>query len=285
MTDPIDAKISNVLGGEVAGNSVQAGAVYGDVHFGRKRWPPRVRMLVILIAAALLSVSAGVGVALLRSRSKASSVGLDPVSVAVDLVAPPCETTWVLKRRPSEIDWSVPVADAVSWRAWSPAKDGFSGSPGWVLATVQGKSDAQVVLTGLRVFVQERHEPVSGTTLDVACGGPIAFRWLAVDLDAEPPRVTPGFSEDFLPPDAPEREKTPIRFPYEVSIADAETFLIEATTARCYCTWTAELSWASEGRTGIVRIDDHGKPFGISSSTNTVACTLGGLSGGPPKCG
>jgi hypothetical protein len=49
--------------------------------------------------------------------------------------------------------------------------------------------------------------------------------------------------------------------PYRVSARDPEELLVKATTDGCDCRWYLELDWSSEGRTGTVRIDDHGQPF------------------------
>ena len=52
-----------------------------------------------------------------------------------------------------------------------------------------------------------------------------------------------------------------MRLPYRVSAEDPEVLLIDARTRNCACSWYLELDWSSQGRTGTVRIDDHGRPF------------------------
>ncbi|MFI9819466.1 hypothetical protein ACIHFC_03160 [Streptomyces sp. NPDC052013] len=52
-----------------------------------------------------------------------------------------------------------------------------------------------------------------------------------------------------------------MRLPYRVSAKDPEVLLVTARTGTCDCRWYLELDWSSQGRTGTVRIDDHGRPF------------------------
>jgi hypothetical protein len=74
----------------------------------------------------------------------------------------------------------------------------------------------------------------------------------------------------------PERERRPIRFPYRVSISDAETFVVDGNTAQCHCFWEIELSWASQGQVGKVVIDDGGRPFEVTGTRNAArTCTTG----------
>jgi hypothetical protein len=57
-----------------------------------------------------------------------------------------------------------------------------------------------------------------------------------------------------------------VEFPYRVSAADPEVLLVTATTQTYDCDWYLELDWSSQGRTGTVRIDDHGRPFRTTST-------------------
>jgi hypothetical protein len=65
-------------------------------------------------------------------------------------------------------------------------------------------------------------------------------------------------------------------FPYKVSIIDAETFVVEGRATTCDCDWQIELSWAAEGKSGTLTIDDNGKPFRVSGGANvTQVCATG----------
>jgi hypothetical protein len=177
-----------------------------------------------------------------------------------------------------------------------PARPGASGNDGdwadWarrtgavpttqsVSFTVQGRSEAQVVLTDLRVRVVERLPAIAGVLVRAGFGGDAVYRWVSADLDTDPPTLSPGIDEMYEG-SAP-AERRPIAFPYEVSISDAETFLVDGTADSCYCSWIIELSWASEGHVGTVTIDDNGKPFRVTGKSNiTVSCET---SGNGEKC-
>jgi hypothetical protein len=144
-------------------------------------------------------------------------------------------------------------------RRWAEALGGADAGKSWVSVTVQGRSPRSVVLQGLRVRIVEQRPPPRGTTVTAACGGPVDVRLVTVDLDTSPPRIVRSDLPDVRPAD-PE-DLTPVRFPYTVSDVDPEQFAIVAVTERCDCTWTAELLWLDQGRRGVTRIDDGGKPF------------------------
>jgi hypothetical protein len=144
-----------------------------------------------------------------------------------------------------------------------------------VPSTLPGVHGLTTLRTGLKVRVLERKPlPATSTVLVAGCGGDGAFRWLDVDLDESPPRATPGFranAVEGLRGEVSDKQLTPIRFPYSVSLSDAEPFLITARTRRCDCAWVAEVTWASEGRTGTTVIDDGGRPFRSTAITNASA--------------
>jgi hypothetical protein len=123
--------------------------------------------------------------------------------------------------------------------------------------SVQGRSSTAVVLTALRVRVVGRTDPAPGNAyaMDQGCGGSISPRYFAVDLDKDRPvaRSVPG-NDTGTPIPA-------VRMPYRVSAEDPEVLLVTARTETCDCSWYLELDWSSQGRTGTVRIDDHGRPF------------------------
>lgn len=160
-----------------------------------------------------------------------------------------------------------------SWQDWPPAATGVSASPDNVGLIVQGRSNAEVVLTGLKVRVQERRPPLAGTSLHAACGEPGAFRWLEVDLDHDPPRLLSGYNYELAEGETefvPDWELQPLQFPYKVSVSEAESFLVKANTNGCDCTWDIALTWATQGRTGTSVINNNGVPFRTTSTRDIV---------------
>jgi hypothetical protein len=157
-----------------------------------------------------------------------------------------------------------------------PAADGtVSANTSRVLVTLQGRSQKAVVLTGISIDVSARRNPPAGTLLTSECGGPGAFRYLAADLDSDPPVITTELGAGD-PPSGMENAG-PIKFPYIVSASEPEVFEIDASTTECDCDWTARVSWQSDGRSGSITISNNGKPFRTSSDKAVLAvCSYGG---------
>ncbi len=62
------------------------------------------------------------------------------------------------------------------------------------------------------------------------------------------------------------------QFPYTVSLSNSETFVIKASTEGCDCDWVVDLHRASQGQTGVLPINDNGRPFRTSSAKNARDC-------------
>jgi hypothetical protein len=190
----------------------------------------------------------------------------DPITI-VTAVNSGCGITWFTARPPDEIDFG--AVDDIE-PDWSEVSGAMPADVTVVQATIQGRSGAEVALTGIDIEVRERRRPPSGTALRaMVCGDVGAIRWMTVDLDDDRPRASINYSEaaaDLL--DAPTEQRRPIQFPYVVSVDDLETFEITATTDGCDCEWVALLHWRSEGRAGTDVIDDNGKPFRTVSIAN-----------------
>jgi hypothetical protein len=221
-----------------------------------------------------------------------------PFTVASEISRADCETDLFTAKPPRDIDFSKPLrkppelagSDAPYGWGWKvfPAADGApNASPASVYVTVQGTTTTAVVLRSIDIRVVQRRIAPAGTILHNDCGGNITYRWLAVDLDKNPPHVNAVLDKsmvDVLPPASP-KNREPIRFPYTVSSTDPEVFEIRATTVNCDCDWIAEMSWTSGGDSGVVTIRDGGKPFRTVGRANATAqCNgLGKECGAPTK--
>ncbi|MGW0762014.1 helix-turn-helix domain-containing protein [Streptomyces sp. NPDC002814] len=169
-----------------------------------------------------------------------------------------CSHDYVINKPPQQVPPPPPPQDAANW---ARALGAVHGREQLVEISVQGRSKTAVVLEALRVRVVGRGEPVAGKaySMDQGCGGSLSPRYFAVDLDINRPIARPVDGGD---------ENGPIpavRMPYRVSSEDPEVLLVTATTETCDCRWFLELDWSSQGRSGTVRIDDHGRPFRTSS--------------------
>lgn len=169
-----------------------------------------------------------------------------------------CGHRYLIDRGPSEVAPPPTEQDAPTWAA---AHDAVHGGTTNVEVTVQGRASSAVVLQALHVRVVGRRTPLawSSFAMDNGCGGSLTPRAFSVNLDAARPLARPTEGNDAGKP------IPAVRFPYRVSASDPEVLLVNARTADCDCSWYLELDWTSGGRSGTLRIDDHGSPFRTSS--------------------
>ncbi|MGW7129036.1 helix-turn-helix domain-containing protein [Streptomyces bobili] len=197
-----------------------------------------------------------------RTPEPSTSAGTAPGDATVPLTwtadsqawALGCGHDYVVAQPPARVPPPPAAQDAGPWAA---AQGAVHGRETVVEITVQGRSTTAVVLTALRVRVAGRTDPAPGNVyaMDQGCGGSISPRHFAVDLDRDRPIARPVAGNDTGTP------IPAVRMPYRVSSTDPEVLLVTARTQGCDCSWYLELDWSSEGRTGTVRVDDHGRPF------------------------
>ncbi|MFF3452527.1 helix-turn-helix domain-containing protein [Streptomyces sp. NPDC002667] len=167
-----------------------------------------------------------------------------------------CGHDYIIGRPPRQVP---PPPSAEDAEVWANAQDAVHGGETTVRVAVQGLTSTAVVLEALHVRVVRHATPPAGGAYDydtsLGCGGGITPRSFAVSLDKRTPvpRAMPGSRGDTILPAR--------RLPYRVSVEDPEVLLVDARTAHCACAWYLDLDWSSQGRTGTIRIDDHGRPF------------------------
>ncbi|WP_405867975.1 helix-turn-helix domain-containing protein [Streptomyces sp. NBC_00005] len=169
-----------------------------------------------------------------------------------------CGHDYVIDKTPAQVPPPPVQQDAGSWAATQGA---VHGRQTMVQISVQGRSSTAVVLEALRVRIVSRGNPASGSAyaMDQGCGGELTPRSFTVNLDADRPIARPKDGADS------EHTIPAVHFPYRVSAEDPEVLLVDATTLAHDARWYLELDWSSQGRSGTVRIDDHGRPFRTSS--------------------
>ncbi|MFJ7077270.1 helix-turn-helix domain-containing protein [Streptomyces sp. NPDC098781] len=170
-----------------------------------------------------------------------------------------CGHDYVIAKPPGQVPPPPNPQDAATWAG---TQNAVHGQQTLVRITVQGRSSTAVVLDALRVRVVGRSAPMEGSNyaMDHGCGGALTPRYFSVDLDKDRPIARPVDGNDTgvtIPA---------MRLPYRVSAEDPEVLLVDARTVSCDCTWYLELDWSSQGRTGTVRVDDHGRPFRTTST-------------------
>ncbi|WP_405591054.1 helix-turn-helix domain-containing protein [Streptomyces sp. NBC_01092] len=195
-----------------------------------------------------------------KSGGPQPSTGL-PLTVSADshVWQAGCGHDYVIAKPPRQVPPPPNPQDAATWAA---TQNAVHGRQTLVKITVQGRSSTAVVLEALRVRVVGRSAPMEGTNyaMDNGCGGALTPRYFDVDLDKDRPVARPADGNDTgvtIPA---------MRLPYRVSAEDPEVLLVDAKTQTCDCSWYLELDWSSQGRTGTVRIDDHGRPFRTTST-------------------
>ncbi|MFD4791588.1 helix-turn-helix domain-containing protein [Streptomyces sp. NPDC058459] len=167
-----------------------------------------------------------------------------------------CDHDYVIARPPRLVPPPPVPADAAAWAGSQGAVHGRTTN---LRITVQGQGPAAVVLTALHVRIAERTAPATRPSIAYSmyegCGAALIPRYFSVDLDTHRPlaRSVPG--------NDPGRPAPAIDFPYRVSQREPEVLFLSARTVACTCDWYLELDWSSQGRTGSVRVDDHGRPF------------------------
>ncbi|MGW1619439.1 helix-turn-helix domain-containing protein [Streptomyces sp. NPDC002172] len=170
-----------------------------------------------------------------------------------------CDHDYVIDKQPAQVPPPPAPQDAGAWAATQGAVHGGNTI---VDVSVQGRSSTAVVLEALRVRVVGRTAPAPGIAYSMAdgCGGGLTPRYFDVNLDKDRPIARPVAGEG---PDG--QTVSTMHLPYRVSATDPEVLRVKASTAGCDCRWYLELDWSSQGRSGTVRIDDHGRPFRTSS--------------------
>ncbi|MFB7245782.1 helix-turn-helix domain-containing protein [Streptomyces populi] len=167
-----------------------------------------------------------------------------------------CGHTYVIDKAPEQVPPPPAPQDA---SPWAQTQNAVHGGETLVDITVQGRSDAAVVLEALRVRVVGRSAPLKGVAYATGggCGGGLGVGAFTVDLDKDRPVASPVSSDDGTGPRI-------LRPPFRVSVQDPQVLMVDALTKGCDCRWYLELDWSSRGRTGTVRIDDRGAPFRTS---------------------
>ncbi|MFG2951992.1 helix-turn-helix domain-containing protein [Streptomyces adustus] len=170
-----------------------------------------------------------------------------------------CEHDYVIDKAPAQVPPPPAPQDA---SPWASSQDAVHGGQTIVDISVQGRTDAAVVLEALRVRVVGRAAPVEGNVYATGqgCGSDMAPHSFIVDLDKDRPITHPvaGYEGATRVP--------PMDLPYRVSLTDPEVLTVDARTDGCDCRWYLELDWSSQGRTGTERIDDDGVPFRTSGT-------------------
>jgi hypothetical protein len=173
------------------------------------------------------------------------------------------------------------IGEASRGEDWSAIEHEPGAAPagrGIVEASIQGESNRVITLTGITFKVHRMARP-SGVAVVRPCGGPMEGRAIEVDLDSSPPRVVASKSEKSGIMGAEQDGKQlsrPITFPWTVSLTDPLQLYIFASTKHCYCSWRAEITWASGAHRGVIAITNRGKDYLVAGGAGLRSYTWAG---------
>lgn len=162
----------------------------------------------------------------------------------------PCAQNFLIDREPGDMLQPPSEREAPTWVR---AMGGVQAAGGFVEVTLQGTGKDTVVLERVDVDVQRKSAPLKWNSYQSGngCGGPVGTKSFGVDLDAAQPTAVPKSGQR--------------SFPYKVSESDPEVFYFEIDTENYDVQWSLNLQWSSGGRSGVLRINDAGRPFRTSA--------------------
>jgi hypothetical protein len=124
-----------------------------------------------------------------------------------------------------------------------------------------GKSESVVHIDDIRVHVIKRNEPRSGWyNANEGCGGVTEPRRVHVDLDHSPP------TEVWYVNDKKVRRPA-----FAITASEEEVFDFTLTTSRHEFEWVFEVLYSSAARSGVLQIDNRGRPFVTTSVAKAKA--------------
>lgn len=193
-----------------------------------------------------------------------------PLTVAVADRTSPCGPGWLIGEVGPGALPPATVGYDDEYRQWARENNAVAVGTDRVELAIQGRSEAQVTLLGMRAKVIKRNPPMRGTAYGLQCGGEGVYRWMSVNLDAPRPTAVSRIEDSIEPDDAAPQRRGPIRFPYTVALNDTELFLVDGSTEKCLCEWIIEVDWTSQGRSGVMVVDDNGRPFRTTAAIAVV---------------
>ncbi|WP_327289773.1 helix-turn-helix domain-containing protein [Streptomyces sp. NBC_01198] len=193
----------------------------------------------------------------------ASSVELAPsgsvpplhVSVTPDNWSSPCDQWFLLSQQPDRVP--PPPVSPQERTGWATALGGIPAHGLQLALSTAGSPGEPVILHALYVTVlSDRPAPKGiGYTTGAGCAGRLVPLSFHVDLDSAPARATPVSVPGY------DRTRVVSGFPFQISATDSQILDVAAFTADRDVSWYLELAWSRGHQQGVLRVDDHGRPF------------------------
>jgi hypothetical protein len=248
-----------------------------------KLFATRGRKIGAAIAAAFLaSIGAGIGAWTMTKAESVTKSALAGSSAPLQIHVKPPGTFfagnaigqyYVVPKRdiasPNNLDPQEVAGDDPIDFAFAQRHGGIEGSPQVVRLQLRGKSDDPVTINAIKIHVVKRASPVQGWyAVAPGCGG-LEVKTGEIDLDAPQPAV---HFVDLGPPN-----KNTTLF---VTRTDIEEIELQAETSKAMVDWIAEFFYSGPDGDGSVLLDDHGRPFRVTSEAASDGYTLN-FAGGP----
>ncbi|WNZ09437.1 helix-turn-helix transcriptional regulator [Streptomyces sp. 11x1] len=171
----------------------------------------------------------------------------------------PCSQRYLADRTPTEVGPPPLEQDAP---AWVSAEGAVASGQQFLTLTVQGTGEETVVVRSLKVRMTDKRSPLAWNDYamgypGVGCGAGVPTRSFTIALDAARPDVKPKAGSK--------------NFPYSVSQSDPEVYYITADASAYYVSWYLELEWTAGSRSGILTLNDDGRPFRTSGNNGRPA--------------
>jgi hypothetical protein len=168
---------------------------------------------------------------------------------------------------PSGVPLDILEGSPTNFASWAGRQGGVRAQEDAFRIVLRGREESPVIVNGLAARVLATRTPRSGWFNGwEGCGAAVDTRQVHIDLNRKPPSTT-WYDKDGEKID-------PLTL--QVSVTDHEVIDVYAYTSRVEVEWVLEVSYTSAGKDGILRIDDHGKPFRLTALDNAVGYLYAG---------
>jgi hypothetical protein len=147
-------------------------------------------------------------------------------------------------------------------RRWAADHGGVIADRQRMRFVLRGRTDAVAHIDDVRVRVVERRPPRCGwVNMWGPLGGVVEPRLVRFDLDTDAPA---RWYVDDQPAERPA---------FTVTATEEETIDVDLSTSDVEADWVIEVTYSSAERDGVLVIDDHGRPFVMTTAARAVAYT------------
>jgi hypothetical protein len=254
-----------------------------------KLFATRGRKVAAAIAAAFLaSLGAGIGAwtlnkaesvtkqalssseAPIQVRPKAPGTFLASGPIGQYYVVPKNEVSSPSDIDPAELHGDNPLDNPLDF-AFAQRHHAVEGSPQIVSLQARARGDEPVTINAIKIHVVGRTAPIKGWYAISGGCGELQTHVAKVDLDSPQPQA--HFLDELGQPTKP--------VTLFVTRTDIEQIELQASTRKGTVDWTAEVFYSGPDGDGSVEVNDHGRPFRVTTETASDGYNLAFFEEGP----